>query len=495
VVEPIRDDSGEPSPPPTRADPLATAPLTPVGDGDRPGLHVRLFGSHQFFRLWLAQVVSSLGDWLGFLAITVTAQRVGSGSGGAAIGLVMTARIVPGFFLAPVAGVLVDRLDRKKVMVTCDLARAGVLCFLPFVDTVFGLVVASLLLEVFTLLWSPAKEASVPNLVPPERLASANSLSLAAAYGTLPVASVFFTLLASVAKALGHIDALGSLRVNQEALAFYADVVTFCCSAILIWTLALGAPVRRPAVGPDGEPLDLADEIKARPGFGDAMRELREGWSFIFVNPVVRAVNVGLATGLIGGGMVVPLGAVYSREVLGAGAAGYGVFVTALGVGAASGIVTVSLTQSRLPKAAMFNVGVIGAGASLLGAAAFSSLGPAATFVGLLGLFAGMAYVLGFTLLHEHVGDELRGRIFSALYTLVRLCLLIAFAVGPFLSDLFDRLSAKLFTDRTLGLPGGGELFLPGVRLTLWLAGAIIVVAGGLVFLSLRAARREEKAG
>ena len=75
---------------------------------------------------------------------------------------------------------------------------------LPFVDTVFGLVFASLLLECFTLLWTPAKEASVPNLVPPDHLTTANSLSLVAAYGTLPLAGAIFSVLASVSKALGE---------------------------------------------------------------------------------------------------------------------------------------------------------------------------------------------------------------------------------------------------------------------------------------------------
>jgi dTMP kinase len=159
------------------SDPMAA--MSDVAEG-RPALHVRLFGSHQFFRLWLAQVVSATGDWLGFLAIAVLATRV-SDNPEAAVGLVLSARIVPGFFFASVAGVLVDRWNRKRVMVTCDLGRAAVLATLPFVDSVFALVVASLVLEVFTLMWSPAKEASVPNLVPPENLTTANSLSLVAA--------------------------------------------------------------------------------------------------------------------------------------------------------------------------------------------------------------------------------------------------------------------------------------------------------------------------
>jgi dTMP kinase len=462
------------------AGPASTMPLPAVGgEGDRPGLHVRLFGSHMYFRLWLAQVASSLGDWLGFLAITILAARVGGSSGGAAVGLVMAARIVPGFFLAPVAGVLVDRWNRKKVMVACDLARAGVLATLPFVDTVLGLVFASLLLEVGTLLWSPAKEASVPNLVPAERLTSANSLSIVAAYGTFPLATALFTLLAAVAKALGGIDALDALRVNQESLAFYFDVGTFLLSAFMISRLALPEDerlARRAARSPsEGGRIDLAQ----------AMRELKEGWRFLFINPVVRAVNVGLATGLIGGGMVVPLGSVFAIQVLGAGATGFGFFTTALGLGVGVGVGAVTLTQSRLPKATVFTLSLFVAGVSLILAASMTSVTPAALLVSMLGVCAGSVYVLGFTLLHENVGDELRGRIFSALYTLVRLCLLIAFAVGPFLSEVLDRLSRDLFDDARPEV-FGFSVYLHGSRVTLWLAGLIILGAGALAALSLR---------
>ena len=147
--------------------------------GDKPGFHVRMFGSPQFFHLWVTQVASATGDWLGFLAIAALAARICPAlSRRPRSASVMSARIVPGFFLGAASGVIVDRFDRKRVMVTCDLGRAAVLVTLPFVDTVVGLVVASLVLECFTLLWTPAKEASVPNLVPPDHLTTANSLSL-----------------------------------------------------------------------------------------------------------------------------------------------------------------------------------------------------------------------------------------------------------------------------------------------------------------------------
>lgn len=444
-----------------------------------PRGHVRLFGSTAFFRLWLTQVVSATGDWLGFLAIAALATRI-SDRPEAAVGLVMSARIVPGFFLGPAAGVFADRFDRKRLMVMCDVGRALVLATLPFVDTVPGLIVASLVMEVFTLLWAPAKEASVPHLVPSAHLTTANSLSLAAAYGTIPIAAGLFSLLAELSEAVGDFELLSVVRGTQEGLAFYFDAATFLLSALMIWSLPL--PRRRKAERPRG-----AKRIE----FGAAWRELREGWQFVFLNPVVRAVNLGLATGLIGGGMLVPLGPVFASQVLGAGQSGFGVLIFALGLGVAGGVITISVFQRRVPKEWVFVVAVFVAGFSLGTAASMSTLELAAAFVFVLGICAGCVYVLGFTMLHEHVEDELRGRIFSALYTLVRLCVLVAFAVGPFLSELLGELSKSLFEDGHVGL-FGVSIAVPGVRLTLWTASAIIVVAGFIAAHSMADAARKQ---
>lgn len=445
---------------------------------DRPGLHVRVFGSQVFFRLWIAQVITSLGDWLGFLAIVTLADRIGAGSGGASVGIVMAARIAPGFFFAAGAGVLIDRMDRKQVMVVTTVARAAVVASLPFVDSLLGLVFASLVLEICTLFFSPAKEAAVPSLVPPDHLTTANSLSLAAAYGTFPIASIFFALLAKVAAWLGGFSALDFLRVSQESVAFYVEVVLFIGAALLITTLPISREHLRRTE--DEDSIDL----------GRVFTEIKEGWQFIFLNPVVRSVNVGLATGLIGGGMLVPLGPVFARDVLGADdpASDFGIFVTALGLGVAAGIILLSVLQKRIPKTKVFSGSVLVAGVALVASASMSTLFLSASFVAVLGLCAGAVYILGFTLLHENVDDELRGRAFAGLYTLVRMCVLLAFAAGPFLSGLLNQLSTAVLDDRRWEL-GGFTIFLPGVRLTLWLAGAIMALAGFLSVLSLRPVR------
>ena len=458
--DPARPEAQETGPPP-----LVVAPA-------EVARRLRMFDSPSFLRLWVAQVVSSLGDWIGFVAVAAIAARIGRSSPEAAVGIVLSARLLPGFFLAPAAGVVVDRFDRKRVMVLCDIGRGIVLASLPFVTTIPGLFLASLLLEVLTLAWQPAKEASVPNLVSKDFLANANSLSLVAAYGTFPIASALFAALAKVAEWLGHYTALHALRVSQESIAIYFDVCTFFVSALMISTLVLPRRERAPV------------ESERSVDFARSLREVGEGLRFIGQSPLVRSVMLGLGCGLVGGGMVVPLGPVMSKEVFRAGPAGFGLLLTALGFGVALSIVGTSIVQKRVPHHELFVAALFVAGPCIIAGAAMSTLTPALVFVFGLGLCAGAVYVLGFTILQTEVQDELRGRIFATLYTMVRFCLLLAFALAPILSSILGKVSQAI-VGQHVDL-GAYRLELPGARLTLWLAGTIILVSG---FVARRALR------
>ncbi|HEY8546334.1 MAG TPA: MFS transporter, partial [Acidimicrobiales bacterium] len=231
----------------------------------------RVFGSPAFFRLWIAQVAASTGDWLGFFAILALASRLGLASGqtGTSIGLVMAARIVPGLFFSAPVGALIDRLDRKQVMVITMFVRGGVVATLPWVDSVLGLVFASFVLEMAAMMFQPAKDATVPNLVPAERLASANSLGLVAAYGTFPVASILFALLAKVAEWLGDVSFMEHLKTSQEAVAFYVQVGSYLVAALIIARMAVP---RGPALVRTGDEsvIDL----------GAVFTDIKDGWHY-----------------------------------------------------------------------------------------------------------------------------------------------------------------------------------------------------------------------
>jgi len=450
----------------------AHAPLDPSGLW--ANLERRIFATNQFFRLWLAQIVTSIGNWLFFFAITITAARVGGGLASLSVGFVVAARVVPGLFLGQLAGVLADRWDRRKLMVACDLSRAMVVLFVPFIDHVWQLVLVSLIMEAFTLLWIPAKEASVPNLIPRNHLTTANSLSVVATYGTVLVSMMVLIGLAAGADRIDEFSFATALRIDETSLSFYVDSITYLVSALLVSTLTLGSTTSRA--------ID-ADKMNVR----DTVAELVEGWRIIGLDPVVRAVNIAFATALMGGGMVIPLGIVFAFDILGAGNRGYIGMIAGLGGGAAVGVITVSVLQERLRKRSFFVAAVFGTGAALFVAATASSLTAVIIILVAMGFCAGPVYVIGFTLLHERVTDDVRGRIFAALYALVQVCVVIALVVGPALAEVLDQLSMALTGDGRVQF-FGFDYQLPGERLTLWLGSLIILGAGVLSLVSMRSA-------
>ena len=152
-----------------------------------------------FRKLWQAMAFSSFGDWLGLLASTALAQQLAGGDyakANFAIAGVFIVRLLPAVILGPFAGVIADRFDRRKLMITCDILRFFLYLSIPIVGNYFWLYTATILVEIVTLFWSPAKEASIPNLVPKNKLESANQVSLLATYGTAPIAALVFSILA-----------------------------------------------------------------------------------------------------------------------------------------------------------------------------------------------------------------------------------------------------------------------------------------------------------
>ena len=185
-----------------------------------------------FRKLWTALSLSSFGDWLGLLALTALAPRLASegyAAANVAIASVFILRLAPAIVFGPIAGVIADRLDRRWTMVVCDVARFALFASIPFVGTLWWLLVATFLIEVASLVWIPAKEATVPNLVPRERLATANQLSLFTTYGTAPIAAAVFSGLALLS---GIID--NWLPVNEVDLALFVNAATFLVSAATI---------------------------------------------------------------------------------------------------------------------------------------------------------------------------------------------------------------------------------------------------------------------
>lgn len=372
--------------------------------------------------------------------------------------MVLTARVLPGFLVGPVGGVMADRWDRKKIMVVSDLIRAGLIFSLPFFPNLLYLLFASVALESLTLIWGPAKDASLPHFVKPAELTHANSLSLIGVYAPWPVASLIYVSLATFGVFLGRtVPALEGLTNNTEALALWMDSLTFVFSAVMVSTLTIPMTVNR-----DGH-LDLK-QIR---------RDLFEGLAFVVKHKQVRPWMLGIAFTFTAAGAVFSLGIGFVKEVLGGGDRGFAFLVGFLGTGMIIGLLAVGLMARVIQKDVLFSSSILLLGAGLIGLASMNSLNTAIPLASALGFFGGAAYSTAYALMHENTTDDLRGRTFSAAYTVIRIGTLLGLGIFPLL--------AGALGDNTIA-----GVFIPGSRATLWIAG-FVAMAGGIV--SMRAIR------
>lgn len=413
---------------------------------------LRLIREGPFARLWWASLLSSTGDWVALFATLALAGRIGAGAnrGGEAATLVpLVARLLPALFFAAIFGVLADRVNRKRLMVLGDIARGSLVLMLAFVDTLVMLFVVSLVLELFSIMWQPAKEATVPNLVRPDSIVIANTLGLSAAYGTFPLgAAIFF-----------GISKLPQIQIGgPEALAFFADSVSFFGSALLIATI----PIRQ----------RLPE--KAREGRFDLrapLQELRAGVRFVTSHPVVRPVVFGMAIALFGGGVLFALGESFARRTLHADDSGFAALLFGLGLGAAVGVLTGGTLARRFKVETVYGVSLLAAGGGLIATSLADTVAGAALWIFLVGVGTGGAYVTGFTLLHRRVSDDFRGRTFAALIALLRTGLLASLALAG---------ATAQFLGNRFAPP-----FQSGTRNVISVGGIIVLVTGLITLRNL----------
>ena len=409
--------------------------------------------SGPFARFFWAAVVGSTGDWITVFAMIQLADRIGSQEG---ILVALMSRILPGLLLGGVVGVISDRMDRRKLVVFADVGRGFIVPLLAIVDSLPMLVVVTLVLEFLSLLGQPPRTAIVPRLVQPENLVSANSLMLGAAYGTIPVGSLLLLILAG----FPDISINGFIPAGNEglALAFIVDSVTFLGSGLLIASLP---KIESP----------LAEEVSNNSvDLKSSWADFKDGLSFLAKDPSVRRVITGMTTALFGGGTVIVLGPAFVEDVLQADEAGFFAIITMLGIGAVIGLVTLSLNEYRLVHLDLaFGIATAATGVGLAAAAMVTTVAGAAAWMTVMGLGAGGAYLMGLTHLHAYVGDELRGRVFAALFTLMRVGLFVAMAVAVPLIDAFNWVDVWRLDDPTRVV-----LFLGG--LTIFLSGMVVIV-------------------
>ena len=347
--------------------------------------------SRDFRTLCASQALAGLGEWLATLAlIALVWDKTHSAI---ASGVVLAFRILPAALLGSWLGSLVDRLDRKRVLVACNAGRAVMYGALPIAGGLAPVLALALLAEVATIAYMSARDATLPRLIPREHLPMANAISMASAYGAMPIGSGLFALVTWI----------------KPGVAFPMFLAAGIVGLATILVGRVNAHIDVVEATPDGCPAP------EKTTFREGVRAIR---ALLKADPVLKRVAIGAAVAATGGGAVLTLGLAYVRGTLRAGPGAYGGLLTAFCAGVLVGVAGLQRNRQHLHK--LFHYGVAAMGGILLIMALFPS-----TPVGFgMGFVFGGAFVAtflgGITILQERVHDSLRGRAFALAHSGLR---------------------------------------------------------------------------
>jgi MFS family permease len=372
-------------------------------------MYWRLLRRNRDFRLLYAGTLISLGgDWFLTVALLdLVLQLTGSAT---LASLMLLCQSLPIFLFTPIAGHVVDKVDRRKLMVAVDVMRFFA-CLLPLLArtpaTLPFAYLGVIVIAIGSAYFEPASQAALPNIVSADELGPANVL----------MGSTWGTMLAAGAAVGGIV----TMRFGRD-VSFIVDALSFLGSALILWNMR-GRFSEQRAEHHEHPPL---------------LQSIRETLTYAKENPRVRALlSVKGGYGL-GAGVVAML-SVFGKEVFRSGAFGIGLLFAARGIGALVGPFLVrGLTKGDDDKqyrligvcGLLFGVGYVGLGLSHTLAA-----GAAAIFFAHLG--GGAQWQTSTYGLQRETPDWIRGRVFSADWGFVTLSMSISGMVAGIASDHF----------------------------------------------------------
>jgi MFS family permease len=435
---------------------MTTAPPPQaVGAGDEGALAV--FRNRPFLLLWLAQAVTQIGGNMVLYGLVIIISE-STQSTTAASALILSF-LVPAVLFSAVAGVYVDRMDRRYVLVVTNVLRAvAFLAIWAVGDHLLAILLLTIFVSTVTVFFAPAEAAMIPFLVPRHHLLSANGV---------------FTLTLNAAFALGF-ALLGPLFITVAGAQALILVVAgmYLVAALFCWVL--------PAAPPPALPVHSAGEAvaDAERAVEKTLSELREGIAFIrsHRNITWSLVYLGVAASLVG--VLGVLGPNFARFTLGLDEKDFVVVVLPLGIGIVMGILTLNSYGRYLPRRRVIEGGLIALGALL---ALLSIAGPISQFLrraqqgvelgpelsivtSLLAVVVAIAFAAGLaygfvaipaqTQLQEDLPEDVRGRVFGVLNMLVSVAsFLPIIVVGP-IADLVGTGAVILFVAIFIAVAG-----------------------------------------
>jgi dTMP kinase len=423
-----------------------------------------VLGITAFRRLWGVSYLCSVGDWLSLLALSGLASQLMHGYFAQAFafsGVVLT-QLLPGLVFAPIGGVLADRFDRRKVMVVCDLMRCGLYVSIAIVGSALWLFVANFLIGCFAMMWIPAKESAVPNLLRrKDQVETANQLGMVMTYGVAVVSGAgLYALISGFGPSL-HID-FGEFGVASVIVGI--NGMLFLSSALIIAT-------RIPELSGRPPPSRAASQVASSdaPGF---FRMFRDGLRFTISTPLVRGLVIGMIGAFAAGGAVIGSARQYAQSLLG-GESTFGMLFVSLFIGLACGMIVAPKLAARMTHSRLFGIAIVIAGLLLSLAAISPQLAMSLILVTAVGCCAGVAFLTGVTIIGQEVEDAWRGRVNAMYQSLLKVILAGSMVIVPLLVGLFQRRQITLFDQK---------MIIDGTRPVLLGAGLLASLFGVLAY-------------
>ena len=374
--------------------------------GSLNGSYRSLFRNRNFVALWAGQLVSVLGDYLYFLAIPIMVNRLTGST--LMVGISTITSALPMLLFGPIAGVFVDRWDRKTTMIAADILRGMLvlLCLLvKTADQVWIYYVAGFLMSCVSRFFFPAQTAALPIIL-------SNEKDLLPANGLMQVV-VTAGMLAGPALAGVSIGLWGSWT------AFSIVSLSFFLSAAAISTMSI-PPTRRQAI--NGK--TIGNPLRA------VAKEMKTGLVFLFSNRILTPMLVGLMVANLCTGAITVVWVPYLQKFFQVGAAGLGLVDSAQGIGMLAGGLSLGFLAARMKKIPLAALCLTLIGLLFMGmgwAPAFSVIVVLAAGIGLVSVPAQSVVT---TILQMVVPDEKRGRISSVVNGLATATALISMSVA-----------------------------------------------------------------
>lgn len=388
---------------------------------------------HRDFRLmWIGQLVSTAGTALTSLAASILVYQVTGGSA-LSVGLMMMATAAPSLLVGLFAGVIVDRYDRKRIMIVTELIRAVLVVLIPFLVpySIVWLYVIVAVTSAISQFYDPAHESVLPEVAPEEELAAANSLMAISSFGATAIGFAASGLLASAAS----ID-----------WAFYLDGLSFVISALVIALITV-------------KPLEDTEEASA----SMIIRNLKVGLRFLNDTPILRSLFLAYIPVLIAFGLTNSLLLPFADRALNATEFEYGLQEALTSIGFVIASLLMAKIFDRMREGQWIALGWMVMGVLGIVYSQVTSIPLAIFLVFVSGFMNAPAAIGGRLVLQRNTPREMRGRVNSAFFVSRDILFLIGMAaVG--LADFID-VRVLYFVSSVMVLLGGVVvLFLPGLR-------------------------------